>query len=89
MTWRGTRRFVRVVNDKNGQTGGTASSRKELKLHGLRGLANGLTKEEIGEIVTQLTPYVGFPLSVSAATALGKVIPRADVSQGMANPDAP
>ena len=51
----------------------------ELKLHALRGLANGLTKEEVGEIITQLTPYVGFPLSVTAAAALGEVIPRAEV----------
>ena len=49
----------------------------ELKLHALRGLANGLSKQEIGEIVTQLTPYVGFPLSVTAAAAIGEVVPRA------------
>ena len=51
----------------------------ELKLHALRGLANGLTKEEIGEIVTQLTPYAGFPLCVTAAAAIGEVLPRATV----------
>lgn len=51
----------------------------ELKLHALRGLANGLTKEEIGEIVTQLAPYVGFPLCVTAAAAIGEVLPRAEV----------
>ncbi len=62
---------------------------EELKLHGLRGLAHGLTQEEIGEIVTQLTPYVGFPLSVTAAAALGEVIPRADTSQGLRDPDGP
>jgi 4-carboxymuconolactone decarboxylase len=49
----------------------------ELKLHALRGLANGLTKEEVGEIITHLTPYLGFPLCVTAAAALGEVIPRA------------
>lgn len=51
----------------------------ELKLHALRGLANGLAKEEIGEIVTQLAPYVGFPLCVTAAAAIGEVLPRAEV----------
>lgn len=51
----------------------------ELKLHALRGLTNGLTKEEIGEIVTQLAPYVGFPLCVTAAAAIGEVVPRAHV----------
>lgn len=57
----------------------------ELKLHALRGLSNGLTKEEIGEIITQLTPYVGFPLSVSAAAAVGEVVPRANVGDVMRN----
>lgn len=55
----------------------------ELKLHALRGLSNGLTKEEIGEIITQLTPYVGFPLSVTAAAAVGEVVPRAKVGDVM------
>lgn len=53
----------------------------ELKLHALRGLANGLSKAEIGEIITQLTPYIGFPLSVTAAAAIGEVLPRADVGE--------
>lgn len=53
----------------------------ELKLHVLRGLANGLTKQEIGEIITQLTPYVGFPLCVTAAGAVGGLVERADVSE--------
>lgn len=60
----------------------------ELKLHALRGLANGLTKEEIGEIITQLTPYVGFPLSVTAAAAIGEVMPRARVDD-LTHPDGP
>ncbi len=51
----------------------------ELKLHVLRGLANGLSKEEIGEIIIQLTPYLGFPLTVSAAAAVGDVVERADI----------
>ena len=51
----------------------------ELKLHALRGLDTGLPKAEIGEIVTQLAPYVGFPLTVTAAAAVGEVVPRADV----------
>jgi 4-carboxymuconolactone decarboxylase len=49
----------------------------ELKMHALRGLSNGLTKDEIGEILLQLTPYVGIPLVVSAAQAVGQVLPRA------------
>lgn len=54
---------------------------EELKLHALRGLANGLSKAEIGEIITHLAPYIGFPLSVSAAAAIGEVLPRADTSK--------
>ena len=54
---------------------------EELRLHTLRGLANGLTKEEIGEILTQLVPYVGFPLVVSAAATISDLIERADVAE--------
>jgi 4-carboxymuconolactone decarboxylase len=57
----------------------------ELKMHALRGLSNGLTKDEIGEIILQLTPYIGIPLVVSAAQAVGEVVPRAregDVMSG-------
>lgn len=50
----------------------------ELTVHVLRGLANGLTKEEVGEIITQLTPYVGFPLAVSAVAAVGDYVARVD-----------
>jgi alkylhydroperoxidase/carboxymuconolactone decarboxylase family protein YurZ len=54
-------------------------------MHALRGLSNGLTKDEIGEIILQLTPYIGIPLVVSAAQAVGEVVPRAregDVMSG-------
>jgi 4-carboxymuconolactone decarboxylase len=51
----------------------------ELKLHVLRGLENGLSKEEVGEIIIQLAPYLGFPLTVSAAAAVGDVVERADI----------
>lgn len=51
----------------------------QLTLHVLRGMANGISKEEIGEIVTQLIPYIGFPLSVSAAATIGDIVERADV----------
>ncbi len=57
----------------------------ELKLHVLRGLANGLSKQEIGEIIIQLTPYVGFPLTVSAAAAVADFVERADLSDVRGN----
>ena len=50
---------------------------EELQLHTIRGLANGLSREEIGEILTQLIPYVGFPLVVSAATKMADLVDRA------------
>jgi 4-carboxymuconolactone decarboxylase len=50
----------------------------ELKLHVLRGMANGLSKQEISEIVTQLIPYLGFPLTMTAATAVGDLVERVD-----------
>lgn len=54
---------------------------EELQLHAIRGLANGLSKEELGEILTQLIPYVGFPLVVSAATKMADLVDRATQAQ--------
>lgn len=54
--------------------------REELRLHVLRGLGNGLSKEELGEIFVQLIPYVGFPRVVSAAEQVADLVKRADVS---------
>lgn len=59
----------------------TLSCTEELRLHTLRGLANGITKAEIGEILTQLIPYVGFPLVVSAAAKISDLIERAEVAE--------
>ena len=49
----------------------------ELKLHVIRGLEHGITKDEIGEVLTHLIPYVGFPLVVKAASAVGDLVERA------------
>lgn len=59
----------------------TLNCTEELRLHTLRGLANGITKQEIGEILTQLIPYVGFPLVVSAAAKIADLIERAEVAE--------
>ncbi|MFF7594541.1 MULTISPECIES: carboxymuconolactone decarboxylase family protein [Streptomyces] len=56
----------------------TLSCTEELRLHKLRGLANGLTKAELGEILPQLAPYVGFPLVVSTATKIADLLEPAD-----------
>ena len=55
----------------------TLSCAEELRLHVLRALANGITKEEVGEIFTQLVPYIGFPLVVSAAASVSDLIEKA------------
>jgi 4-carboxymuconolactone decarboxylase len=56
------------------------SCKEELRLHVLRGFGNGITKEEMGEIFTQLIPYVGFPLVVSAAAQVADLVERADLT---------
>lgn len=63
----------------------TLNCREELRLHVIRGFNNGLSKEELGEIFTQLIPYVGFPLVVSAAALVSDLVERADITQ----PDQP
>src|SRR5215468_10246347 len=40
---------------------------EQLKGHTERALANGVTKEEIGEIITHLAFYAGWPCAMSAA----------------------
>lgn len=39
----------------------------QLKGHTARALANGVTKEEIGELITHLAFYAGWPSAMSAA----------------------
>jgi 4-carboxymuconolactone decarboxylase len=58
----------------------------ELKLHVLRGLANGLSKVEIGELFTHLVPYLGFPASTSLAAAVSGLVERADVGEAADGP---
>jgi len=39
----------------------------QLKVHTERALANGVTREEIGELITHLAFYAGWPSAMSAA----------------------
>jgi 4-carboxymuconolactone decarboxylase len=55
---------------------------EELRLHTVRGMANGLTTTEIGAILTQLVPYVGFPLVMAAAARIADLVERADSTGG-------
>jgi 4-carboxymuconolactone decarboxylase len=45
----------------------------QLKGHTERALANGVTKEEIGELITHLAFYAGWPSAMSAAKVLKQV----------------
>ncbi len=47
---------------------------EETQLQTLRGVENGLTAEEVSEILTQLVPYIGFPLVISAANRIADFI---------------
>jgi 4-carboxymuconolactone decarboxylase len=50
-----------------------------LKMQVLRGLTNGLSKEEVGEIFTHLAGYIGFPRAVNGVAAVADIVARADV----------
>jgi 4-carboxymuconolactone decarboxylase len=41
---------------------------EQLEGHVQRALANGVTKEEIGELITHVAFYAGWPTAVTAAT---------------------
>jgi 4-carboxymuconolactone decarboxylase len=45
----------------------------QLKGHTERALANGVTREEIGEIITHLAFYAGWPSAMSAAKIVKQV----------------
>src|SRR5499426_2179007 len=46
---------------------------EQLKGHTERALANGVTKEEIGELITHLAFYAGWPCAMSAAKVAKQV----------------
>jgi 4-carboxymuconolactone decarboxylase len=49
----------------------------QLKGHTERALANGVTKEEIGELITHLAFYAGWPSAMSAAKVVKQVYEEA------------
>jgi 4-carboxymuconolactone decarboxylase len=49
----------------------------QLKGHTERALANGVTREEIGEIITHLAFYAGWPSAMSAAKVVKQVYEEA------------
>ena len=52
---------------------------EQLKGHTERALANGVTKDEIGEIITHLAFYAGWPSAMSAAKVVKQVYEEAKV----------
>ncbi len=46
----------------------------QLKGHTERALANGVTKEEIGELITHLAFYAGWPSAMSAVKVVKQVV---------------
>jgi 4-carboxymuconolactone decarboxylase len=51
----------------------------QLKGHTERALANGVTKEEIGELITHLAFYAGWPSAMSAAKVVKQVYEEAKI----------
>ncbi len=49
----------------------------QLKGHTERALANGVTREEIGELITHLAFYAGWPSAMSAAKVVKQVFEEA------------
>ena len=49
----------------------------QLKGHTERALANGVTREEIGELITHLAFYAGWPSAMSAARVVKQVFEEA------------
>ena len=47
---------------------------EQIGMHVGRALENGVTKEEIGEMLTHLSFYAGWPAAVSAARIADKVV---------------
>ena len=50
----------------------------QLRVHVRRGLDNGLTREEIGEVITQMAFYAGWPTAANAAIVAREVFEQED-----------
>jgi 4-carboxymuconolactone decarboxylase len=62
---------------------------EELKFHFPIALRNGLTAEELEEVVYHLTGYVGFPAATLARNVGREVLPKPDRQSGSWKKDAP
>jgi 4-carboxymuconolactone decarboxylase len=50
----------------------------QLPFHIQRALDNGVTEDELKELVTHLAFYAGWPCAVTAAEILGQILPATD-----------
>ena len=57
----------------------------QLRVHLNRGLNNGLSTEEIAELIAQVTLYSGFPTGVNASRTFAEVLRE----RGLPLPDSP
>lgn len=55
-------------------------STEQLVGHLKRGLANGITRDEVAEVITHLAFYAGWPRAMSAARVARQVLAEADDS---------
>jgi 4-carboxymuconolactone decarboxylase len=58
----------------------------QLSFHIGRGLENGLTRDQIGEVMTQLAFYVGWPKTLAAVAVAAKVFDRHNPAPTVATP---
>ena len=65
-----------------------ALTREELAIHIPRGLDNGLSPEEISEIILHVTFYAGWPTGVQASLTASEVFERRGLSLGVL-PESP
>lgn len=61
------------------------NARKELKVHILAGLRVGLSREEIIEIIMQMSVYAGFPAALEGIEAAREAFSKADAAQNAAS----
>jgi len=54
---------------------------EQLRTHSERALGNGVTREELSELVTHLALYSGWPSAMTAAHAMSDVFEEADAKK--------
>lgn len=55
---------------------------EQMSFHFPRALQNGVTREELVELVTHLAFYAGWPRAVSAVARIGELLPESGAARG-------